>query len=311
METSPQHSRDPEVLRPLVQRRDVWAPLAYDTKIHVFKFLRPYDIRKFCVYVNKNWLKFCIDNQNYLPRPRIILRYTVERDNCCDEITAFEQRIIDEYKKREEDVKRSKREVNRRIRYFYLTSSVLILAGWMSAAFLVTRIRGVASSDDVLLLTIFTVFSVMVTRPLTPPGYYCYYSGHLRIYARLPEESRLPRNRRLWLIWLCLRAILGFAALIFTYSFPHLTSSISATWITLVIIYIPEWHAFFKWIIKSDFSCIWPDYSIVYDSLIYDSSRATTRNHTYVPPSQGYQLSGLHHYSDTNFRSGQIQTQLR
>ncbi|KAI1705229.1 hypothetical protein Ddc_15826 [Ditylenchus destructor] len=85
---------------PLVLRNDVWSPLGYDTKIDVFKFLRPYDIRKFCVYVNKSWASFCIENQNYIPHPRFVPRRTVEQRYCLDENQAYEQRIDDEYKKR-------------------------------------------------------------------------------------------------------------------------------------------------------------------------------------------------------------------
>ncbi|KAI1715089.1 hypothetical protein DdX_08372 [Ditylenchus destructor] len=71
----PQNPPDPEYnAEPLVPRKDVWAGLGSDIQIDVFKFLRPYDVGKFCVNVNRNWLKFCVENRHYLPRPRILPR---------------------------------------------------------------------------------------------------------------------------------------------------------------------------------------------------------------------------------------------
>ena len=72
-----QDSEDSE-LKALVQRKDVWEPLGPYAKIDVFKFLRPYDIRKFCVFVNKNWLNFCVDNQRLLPRPLFSIHRSIE-----------------------------------------------------------------------------------------------------------------------------------------------------------------------------------------------------------------------------------------
>ncbi|KAI1693945.1 hypothetical protein DdX_20369 [Ditylenchus destructor] len=75
---------------PLVPRKDVWTGLGSDIQIDVFRFLRPYDVRKFCVKVNRNGLKFCVENRQYLPRPRILPRITVDERYSNAEVKAFE-----------------------------------------------------------------------------------------------------------------------------------------------------------------------------------------------------------------------------
>ncbi|KAI1708061.1 hypothetical protein Ddc_14531 [Ditylenchus destructor] len=161
MEHFPQHSQDSEH-QPLARKNDVWSPLGYDTKIDVFKFLRPYDIRKFCVYVNKSWASFCVDNKKYLPRP-VPLR-TVEQRFCSDEYQAFEQRNIVrrsasfdvESEKRRQQWRRQAR---CRFLLFCLAYSTILLATWTCIVYLIVRINNQSEedpTDDLLALCIFT-----------------------------------------------------------------------------------------------------------------------------------------------------------
>ncbi|KAI1708049.1 hypothetical protein Ddc_14519 [Ditylenchus destructor] len=171
MDHFPQHAQGSE-LQPLVLRNDVWSPLGYDTKIDVFKFLRAYDIKKHCIYVNKSWSSFCFKNQNYLPRQRPVPLRTVEQSACSDEIKAFDQRIVDNYIENVKWTKRYERREKCKICSLFLTFSTLLLSGGLSAAFLVIRIRGDASPvDDLLLQLIFMVLSIMITWPLEPDRY--------------------------------------------------------------------------------------------------------------------------------------------
>ncbi|KAI1699055.1 hypothetical protein DdX_17574 [Ditylenchus destructor] len=231
IEHFPQHSLDSEV-GPLVRKSDVWSPLGYDTKIDVFKFLRPYDIRKFCVYVNKSWAFFCVENQRYIPRPRSGPRRTVDERYCIDENQAFGQRIIDDY--------------THKLFLSCLTFSTILLATWSCIVYLIVRINNQSEenpTDDLLALCPFMVLSLVKTyrcvKDVVKTGRCvkdcCYY------------DNMKHKQRRHWLIWLCFRLILVLAALSFTYLFPHLTPSTSALWIAVTVTHIPECRKFFSW----------------------------------------------------------------
>ncbi|KAI1713815.1 hypothetical protein Ddc_11707 [Ditylenchus destructor] len=254
----PQHSQDSEH-QPLAKvRKDVWAPLGYDTKIDVFKFLRPYDIRKFCVNVNKYWLEFCIENRNYLPTPGIAFRRTVEQRICSDEMQDFDQRIIDEWlekreknRERREVERRVRQQIRRRTRSFYLIFSAMLLVSWSCIAYLTVRINHQSkkhATDDLVALLFFLVIGFMMTHQLRPPGVGSHrYSNlaQLQQYKEI-ELSCMPQYQRRWFAWLCFRAVLGLTGLTFSYVFPHITPSTTILWFTLTVIHIPEWGLFFS-----------------------------------------------------------------
>ncbi|KAI1708060.1 t-box domain-containing protein [Ditylenchus destructor] len=153
-------------VNPLVRRNDVWSPLGYDTKIDVFKFLRPYDIRKFCVYVNKSWASFCVENQSYIPHPRFELPRTVEQRICFDENQAFEQRIIDEYTIRINAERQKQQQARRRFFLFCLAFSAILLATWTCNICLTVRISNQLEedpTDDLLALCAFMMLGLFMT----------------------------------------------------------------------------------------------------------------------------------------------------
>ncbi|KAI1705231.1 hypothetical protein Ddc_15828 [Ditylenchus destructor] len=163
--------------QPLVRKNDVWSPLGYDTKIDVFKFLRPYDIRKFCVYVNKSWASFCIENQNYIPHPRFVPRRTVEQRICIDENLAFEQRIIDEYTNRRNAERRDQQKAKKSF-LFRRAFSAILLATWTCIVCLTVRINNQSeedSTDDLLAFCPLMVLSLTMTYRYMKDC--CYYNG--------------------------------------------------------------------------------------------------------------------------------------
>ncbi|KAI1705230.1 hypothetical protein Ddc_15827 [Ditylenchus destructor] len=183
MEHFPQHSQDSED-HPLVRKTDVWSPLSYYTKIDVFKFLRPYDIRKFCVYVNKSWASFCVENQNYIPHPRFVPPRTVEQRFCIDENLAFEQRIIDEYtirrnaeRQKEMNVERDQQKAKKSF-LFRCAFSAILLATWTCIVCLIVRINNQSeedSTDDLLAFCPLMVLSLTMTYRYMKDC--CYYNG--------------------------------------------------------------------------------------------------------------------------------------
>ncbi|KAI1695520.1 hypothetical protein DdX_19537 [Ditylenchus destructor] len=172
MEHFPQHSLDSEV-GPLVRKSDVWSPLGCDTKIDVFKFLRPYDIRKFCVYVNKSWAFFCVDYQSYIPHPRSVPERTVDQRICFEENQAFAQRIIDEneiaekiYRRDAERQKRQRRRDACRLPFLSCLTFSPMLVTWFCIVYLTVRIRNQSEddpTDDLLALCPFMVLDFVLT----------------------------------------------------------------------------------------------------------------------------------------------------
>ncbi|KAI1705225.1 hypothetical protein Ddc_15822 [Ditylenchus destructor] len=196
-----QHSQDSEhqpdsEVSSLVLRNDVWSPLGYDTKIDVFKFLRPYDIRKFCVYVNKSWASFCIENKRYIPRP-VHLR-TVDQRFCIEENLAYEQRIVDEYTNRRNDL-RQKAKIEQQARHRFLlfrrAFSIILLATWTCIVYLTVRINNQSEedpTDDLLALCFFVVLSLSKTyRCLT----HCYHDECRMPYIGLWGYGELSLNK--------------------------------------------------------------------------------------------------------------------
>ncbi|KAI1708063.1 hypothetical protein Ddc_14534 [Ditylenchus destructor] len=245
VEHFPQHSEQDPAHQPLVRRNDVWSPLGYDTKIDVFKFLRPYDIRKFCVYVNKSWTSFCVENKRYIPHPRVLPPRTVEQRFSIDENQAYEQRIFDENTIRinAERQKRQQKRQQARHRLFLssLPFSAILLATWSCILYLTIRINNQTEEDstnDLLALCLFMVLSLSKSwRYLTD----CYH-----------DEIDGRCKRSCWFVWLCFRLILCLAGLGFSYFMPHLTPSTLALWIALTVIHIPDCHEFFLWIKWTD-----------------------------------------------------------
>ncbi|KAI1699287.1 hypothetical protein DdX_17416 [Ditylenchus destructor] len=255
MEHFPQHSLDSEV-GPLVRKSDVWSPLGYDTKIDVFKFLRPYDIRKFCVYVNKSWAFFCVENQRYIPHPRSVPRRIVEERFCIDEKQAYEQRIVDEniqrMNARRQELRQERRQTRRILFLWCLTFLIMLLPTWSCIVYLIVRINTQSEegpTDDLLALCPFMVLSLVISylglkaccmhNPAVMDSYY--YNGMEYI-----------QKRRHWLIWMCVRLILVLAALSFTYLFPHLTPSTAVLWIAVTVIHIPECRKLLSWMNWTD-----------------------------------------------------------
>ncbi|KAI1705232.1 hypothetical protein Ddc_15829 [Ditylenchus destructor] len=154
VEHFPQHSQDSE-LQPLVRRNDVWSPLGYDTKIDVFKFLRPYDIRKLCVYVNKSWASFCVDNEKYIPCPAPLC--TVKQFPKTPNLLSSS----------ELEAKRQRRQQARhRLILSSLALLAVLLTTWSCIVYLIVKINNQSEedcTDDLLAFCPLMVLSLLMT----------------------------------------------------------------------------------------------------------------------------------------------------